>query len=345
MATYETQVEGLTQLTITSASDPNQSELTQFLTDGARDVINRMKIVNPSLMNLFATVTSESGSGSYIDGEILDAWGSDGTDDHPATLVSTSEGKSSIDTDSFHYRSKYNPCYYREGKKVFVKPDGGSILHLSYPTVNFGSESILDFPSQYEHLVVLYASVQTLLSYMASLDGDLPTDVTLPSLPVIPSLSDNAVASLGTAPTYTPPVLSTSISDIETQISNDDPEMADVERNKVSAQIDEYQARLTNALNDFNKNNAEYQGDLQKKISDGQLSSKDDDQKIQKYSAEVQSYSAETQALLSDFSAKINKISAKYQWATARYGILRQQYNEAIGLLSQPKQQEQGGKH
>ncbi len=343
MATYETQVEGLVQFDITASSNPTQNELTQFLTDGARDVINRVKLVNPTVIPLFTTVTSESGTGAIIDGEIFDVWGSDGTNDHPATLVPESVGKRSLDISSLLYRSKYNPCYYREGKKVFVKPNGGSVLHLHYPDVTYDAESILDFPKQYEHLVVLYASLQVMLSYMANLDNDLPTDVSLPPIPSIPTLSDNSVANLAAAPTYTQPVLSTSISDIETEIANDDTEMADIQRNKVSVQIDEYRARLENSLNTFNKNNAEYQAELQKKITDGQLGSKDDDQKIQKYGVEVQAFSADIQSLINNHNTKIQKLSTKYQWATARYGMLRQQYNEAIGLLSQPKQQQEGG--
>ena len=37
MATFEAQVEGLTSLDISSSSSPNQTELTTFLTDGAKN--------------------------------------------------------------------------------------------------------------------------------------------------------------------------------------------------------------------------------------------------------------------------------------------------------------------
>ena len=40
MATFEVQVEGLTSLALDGSSSPTQSELTQFLTDGAKEVIN-----------------------------------------------------------------------------------------------------------------------------------------------------------------------------------------------------------------------------------------------------------------------------------------------------------------
>ena len=42
MATFEAQVEALTSLSIDGSSSPTQTELTQFLTDGAADVIYSM---------------------------------------------------------------------------------------------------------------------------------------------------------------------------------------------------------------------------------------------------------------------------------------------------------------
>lgn len=44
MATFEAQVEGLTSLSIDGSSSPNQTELTQFLTDGAKELINILPI-------------------------------------------------------------------------------------------------------------------------------------------------------------------------------------------------------------------------------------------------------------------------------------------------------------
>ena len=44
MATFAAQVEGLTSLSIDGSSAPTQTELTQFLTDGAAEVINSMPL-------------------------------------------------------------------------------------------------------------------------------------------------------------------------------------------------------------------------------------------------------------------------------------------------------------
>ena len=42
MATFEAQVEALTGLVISGSSAPTQTELTQFLTDGAKEILNSL---------------------------------------------------------------------------------------------------------------------------------------------------------------------------------------------------------------------------------------------------------------------------------------------------------------
>jgi len=102
--------------------------------------------------------------------------------------------------------------------------------------------------------------------------------------------------------------------------------------------VQKYGAELTNSVNEFNKTQVEYQGELQKAIQEAQLISADDAQKIQKYGGEVQDYSANVQAVVAEFNSAVQKEGTKYQWAHGRYVALRQQYNDAFGLLAPPKQ-------
>tara|TARA_R100000458_G_scaffold59511_1_gene70300 strand:+ start:658 stop:2454 length:1797 start_codon:yes stop_codon:yes gene_type:complete len=104
--------------------------------------------------------------------------------------------------------------------------------------------------------------------------------------------------------------------------------------------LQKYTAEMQSSLNDFNKSQVEYQGELQRVMQEAQLKSADDNQKLQKYATEIQSYSSEVQSLLSDYNAKIQKLNGKYQWAQGRYVALKQEYNEAFGLLA-PKQENQ----
>ena len=204
-------------------------------------------------------------------------------------------------------------------------------------TVAHGSSTIANFPTQYEPLVVLYASFKSLLAYMSNIDNELPGDISLPVVPTAPTLTTSSVASLGDAPSYTQPVAALDISEVQTWITDDDPELASSASSKVQLQLSEYQANIQNELNKFNEANTAYQAGLQTKIQDAQLSSQDDAQVLQKYGADLQVYSAEVQAQLGDYSAKINKLNTKYQWAQGRYVTLRQEYNDSFGLLAPPK--------
>ena len=82
MATFEAQVEGLTSLAIDGSSAPTQTELTQFLTDGAKEVIN---ILPEGLLPLCSSsVSFTSGSASTLNtGKVLHVLRSDGDISQP----------------------------------------------------------------------------------------------------------------------------------------------------------------------------------------------------------------------------------------------------------------------
>ena len=79
MATFEVQIEGITQLAITGSTNPTQDELTQFLTDGAKEIIN---ILPPHLLALCAkevtftpqAVGSEGSASELNTGKVLNVF-------------------------------------------------------------------------------------------------------------------------------------------------------------------------------------------------------------------------------------------------------------------------------
>tara|TARA_R110000824_G_scaffold37327_1_gene114698 strand:- start:7368 stop:8531 length:1164 start_codon:yes stop_codon:yes gene_type:complete len=367
MATFQAQVEGLTGLSI--GTSPTTGELSTFLADGAKDLINKLVKLDPASSQVFSTITSESGSGTIIDGKILDVWGSDGTNDHPATRVSASKGKRAADTSSLNYRSKYNPCYYREGKRVVVKPDGGSVLHISYPVVSYDQETIYNFPSQYLHMPVLYAGIKSLQNSLSSVDistfSSTAVPPTTPSLPNItsPGVNLSVIGDFGTAPVYTQPkvggideeltaAITTSATNptidfsawfelagdlIETE---EDTELAGAQIQKISTYIQAYGQSMQNALNKFNDANAEYQATIQKKIQQAQIDQqravKEADlsvqTSIQDYTLELQRYSSELQK----YQADTGKDVQTYQQEIAEKSA---EYQWKVGRLQDLKQE------
>ena len=153
--TFEVQVEALTGIAIASnSSNPTQSELTQFLTDGAKDVINRLSKVASDKMALFSTSATDSdNSGVAIDSgfplSVVRADGTAAANLYPATKISSALRYKATNVDSLHYRSNYNPGYYILDGKLYIVPapsnattNKGVVSYVTYPTVAFGDTSI-----------------------------------------------------------------------------------------------------------------------------------------------------------------------------------------------------------
>ena len=342
MATFEERVEGLTGLTIDGTSSPTQSELSQFLKDGVSDVINRLLKVDRDAVISMGVVSSVSSTGTIIDGKILDAWGSDGTNEHPAQFVSTSIGRRSADSSSLHYRSKYNPCYYREGKRVVLKPDGGSVLHITYPSVTYDQSNIYNVPEQYLPLIMLYASFRSLDN---ALSAKSKTDLSITaSIPVIPALTSTTVTLPTNIPVFVSPVSAATYTKIDTYIDvEEDLELANVKLQEMNLKVQEHQNSIQNQLNEFNAQNAEYQAELQKALTDAQLEDKGDDQKIQKFSSDVQRYQLEVQTEIQEWTTNFTKLQADYQWMQGRMQSLLQEYYASFASAAPAGQEERRG--
>ena len=393
MATFEDQVNGLTNLSIGSSStDPGQTELSTFLKDGVIDVTSRCISARPQDIENFqresSTIDSNGGldlGGAKIISVIREA-NADGSSDGTTVWencrkVSASMQSSVVDTTSLMYSSKYNPVYIiDDNNKINVYPvassnNGYKVYYVNNVptdetnevTLTHAHSDIKWFPNDKVYLVVLYASIQSLQAALAS--KSLPSDITFPSIPSplslssvpnLPSLSGDSVSFTTTAPTYSGPTVVPNFGDAENWISvEEDPEMLAGRIQTINSQIGEFQAKVQDSVQSFNKENAEYQAQLQVSIQNAQLSSKNDANKLQKYSAEIssyqqdnqskiakfnsdlQSYTSEVSNKLQDYSAKIQKAVVDYGWMEARAKTLNEQYNNAFVAMagSQPKAQ------
>ena len=373
---FSDQIAGITSLTI--GTTPTNDEVSQFLVDGTKDVVNRIISIRPGdIMKFTVSTTDSSDAGVLIQGQIVGVVREHDSASilRPCSPMDSQNRYEATDSTSLHYRSKYNPGFYELNGKVFTVPASASgnndsiVTHISYATnTTHASTGIQDFPNEYTHLVVLYASCQSMLAYIANIDTELPSDISLPVTPTVPSLSassitfnetttyvppalslsgfpsvtwtfpsaptvpvlsDNSIGDLGTVPTYAKPTSVPDISGIDTFVTADDPEMADVIRGKAGLQINQYQADIQNELNEFNKENVLYQSTVQKAMQDAQLSQTDDSQKLQKFSAEVQDYSAQVGKVVSGNQAEIT------EWQTESALLLQKFTAEMSNSLNQ----------
>ena len=186
MATFEAQVEGLTSLSIDGSSAPTQTELTQFLSDGAMEVINAM----PLRLKMFCA-TEDSFTSTAVGSEaetldsarVLSVTRRDGSSvEQPCREIPASLRGKASDSDEMIAATVSDPVYYIYNGKLNALPASGACkyLEVNNPTVAYSDSAISNFPDEYEYLVPLYASIKSLQNVLGSrsANSDITTALT-----------------------------------------------------------------------------------------------------------------------------------------------------------------------
>jgi hypothetical protein len=199
VATFEEQVEALTTITISSSSTyPTEAQLTQFLTDGAKEIINilppdlKKKCVTISILNDSATsLDLDGGTGTASTtniGKITDVTRKSSSSGYyiPCRMIPSKYGDLANDSTSIYYATVTDPvCWITsnssDASTLFVLPTTTSsqtanVYHVSYPSPAYSHTSIPNFPDEAENLVVLYAATKSLLSAIGNVS--IPPNVT-----------------------------------------------------------------------------------------------------------------------------------------------------------------------
>ena len=142
---------------------------TQWLTDGAKEVINLLPINLQKLctsMQTFTSVVAGSEATTLNTGKILSVFGGDRK---CRTIMSSDKYKAS-DSGDIQYVTSTDPVYYIEANKINVLPAGLSCKYeeVQYPTVEFDYSTIPVFPDEAEYLVVLYAAIRAVQERMTN---------------------------------------------------------------------------------------------------------------------------------------------------------------------------------
>lgn len=333
---FKTQIEDLT------GSVGDDSALTQWLTDGAKEIINML----PDDLKVKCESKETITSGSFdLDGKgeitkVMNLSSASGSYWKVCRPISSEYGSLSDDADSIYYATGASPVYWIESNDsgnptLYVRPSSGtaSAWYINYPSVANGDSSISNFPDEAEYLVVLFAAIKGLHRKMVDKMADLPADIVLPDVPVPPVLDSSSVSTAALVnPTFTPPTMSApDFSDTNYWISTEeDPEMLTARVSEITAKISEYTARVAESQAKFNEENSILQKDLQVAM---QNASTFEQSKLGKYSSELQSYQAEISSKISDYSSKIQKHSTDYQWLQAQYAQLKQDYSQGLQIL------------
>jgi len=183
MATFESQVESLTGLSIgSSGTNPTQAELSQFLKDGVLDVTNKWLAGHPEQAKMFARESSEQTSNGSLDlngATIISVVREDGATSNnwrPCKQIDTSLQYLVTDKASLHFASKFNPVYMcGDNGQISVFPAPGSdpdafkVYYVNNVPVDKGGAALIYshsdigyFMDEKVYLVVMYAGIKAL---------------------------------------------------------------------------------------------------------------------------------------------------------------------------------------
>ena len=170
MASFQTQIMGLTDLSISSSgTNPTEAQLTQFLSDGAKEIINNLPRHLLPLCSASQTFTSGSPD-TLVTGKILNVFRNDGDIDQPCRKIPAKQKGRVSDPEDMAYATITDPIYYIDNNTLDVLPLGGSCSYsaVEYPSVAYSASAITAFPNEAEHLVVLYGAVKSIQNVLGS---------------------------------------------------------------------------------------------------------------------------------------------------------------------------------
>mgnify|MGYP003152668492 FL=1 len=161
---FEAQVESLASIAIgSSGTVPTQGQLTQYLTDGAKEIINHLP---KHLLPLCSAEQSfTSGTPDTLNtGKVLNVFRNDGDIKQPCRQIDSSYKGRVLDSDDMDYASVTDPVYYIENNTIDVIPVSGAVTYseVQHPAVAYNASNISVFPDEAEYLVVIYAAIKSL---------------------------------------------------------------------------------------------------------------------------------------------------------------------------------------
>jgi hypothetical protein len=332
MATFEAQVEGLTSLSIDGSSAPTQTELTQFLTDGAKEIIN---ILPPNLLDwcasqqTFTSVMPGSEAETMNTGKILRVYRNDGDFDRVCRRIRADEKGYANDPDEMGYASATDPVFYTENNKLNVLPQGGSCKYdeVQYPSVAYGDSAISVFPDEAEYLVSLYGAVKSLQNVLGnkSSNSDITTALTAMNTEIDECLAiadlintqvDSAVVELAEAATLVDSNIDTAVAAITTALGrvNTAVALGNAEFDLINPEVD-----LANAQVDAE--------DIE--LANGYIST------AQGYANAGAQYISEAQASLSEAQGYASEVSARNSHVSTQVGVAQGYISAAQGAASE----------
>ena len=363
---------------LTGFASTDDTALSDWINDGIREIINAfgnnydLLAQCATKQSTFTSAALESEAETLNTGKVLSVYMTESGATYPCRKINPNQKYYYSDSSAFassqmEKATVTDPVYYIQNNTINAIPASKTVGYseVQYPVADItaGTSGISGFPDEAEHLVVLYASIKALQQMMSNKSSSLPTDVTLPSAPVVPSISTvsytDATAEAvvvpakidvsGNAPTFVSPVSpSADFAKVTTYIETDeDTELAAAKLQQINAQISDFNAKMQEAQSDFNKENVRYQTEFQEEVTkvnqdlQAELeifrtksnlnqvnAAKQMEDVIADNNSKLQKYSSELQKYQAEVSSKIQNYTAKIQKQTTDYQWLSSQYQQ-----------------
>tara|TARA_Y100001937_G_C6948906_1_gene253731 strand:- start:2 stop:607 length:606 start_codon:yes stop_codon:yes gene_type:complete len=168
MATFEAQVESLASISIdSSGTTPTQSELTQFLTDGAKEVLNALPKTRQKLFTTSNALNDSSPTLTLGGSEVFGVVRNDDTINQPCREIAPQLEGRVKDSSDMAFATATDPVFFVRDNVLNIIPtptnaQSGIVQTLNYPAVAFNDSAIAKFPDDGEYLVPLYATIKSL---------------------------------------------------------------------------------------------------------------------------------------------------------------------------------------
>ena len=337
MATFEAQVEGLTSLSIDGSSAPTQTELTQFLTDGAKEILTTLP---DSKKELFTTSNELNGSSvnyTVAGSEVFSVTRDDGTINQPCRRVPARLQGRVRDSGDMMAASQTDPVYYIANNLLSVVPEPSNsrnahVQALAYPAVAYGDSAVAKFPDEAEYLIPLYASIKSLQNAMAAKAGNSAITTALTAMTNAIEAAENRIDKMegadesvfGDEDTFlTTNSQLTRVKDAVDKVSDI------VNGNQPSATTDAFGAQanedielVTSALNIAQTELSRAQVHLSEWTAIGDMRVK-----------EINASLAEAQAYGNEIQARFSIITTEYTWMEKQQAKLQADYDKGIQIV------------
>ena len=339
MATALQRIEGMTQISIEgSGTAPTQSEVTEYLLEGIKDLTNKIVNIRPDEAFKFAAESEAADdTGITVLGKILSVVREHDSTSilRPCSPMPPELRYEATDSSSLHYRSKYNPGFYILNKKLHIRPAAAGddndvkVSQIVYGSADHGSNmgSWTNFPVDYEELVILYASAQSFLAAASDIQNNMPTKPTEVAPPTFEKIESDVL--LPQLPMYNVPEFHFHLTKVRNFIQNEDFDAADKWLDTMDREKVEYEKRQE-------QEKARYDRDV--KIFDSELANLEKNKEREfniiagNYRSDIYKYQYD----IANYQALLQESLTKYKWYIEQYVNMMNEYNKSISISITP---------